>query len=263
MRKQKNSPFTTRILICGYGNIGKHMKNELDGAGTIQIYDKFMPEYSSVDSWITYDFAFVCVPTNMLPDGSADTSIVREVCETIRAKTIVIKSAVPVGTTEKLSKLRRDVNFVISPEYYGTTIHSSDSPNFLILGGDKSVCSKVAELYYRVKPCTFRIKFTDYRTAELAKYMENCFLATKVTFCNEFAKIANKFGINYPELREIFVMDERMGGSHTYVFPEQPYYDSHCLNKDIPALIQQAGEDAPLMSAVNEINRKAKEKAAE
>jgi UDP-glucose 6-dehydrogenase len=86
--------------------------------------------------------------------------------------------------------------------------------------------------------------------------MENCFLALKVTFCNEFADIAQKYGISYPELREIFIADGRMGDSHTFVYPEAPYYNSHCLNKDIPALIAFAGrETAPLMSAVDEINK--------
>ena len=83
--------------------------------------------------------------------------------------------------------------------------------------------------------------------------MENCFLATKVTFCNEFAEIAKEFGICYEQLREIFIMDERVGSSHTFVFNDQPYYDSICLNKDIPALIKQSS-NALLMTQVNDIN---------
>jgi UDP-glucose 6-dehydrogenase len=80
-------------------------------------------------------------------------------------------------------------------------------------------------------------------------------LALKVTFCCEFAGIAQKYGISYPEVRDIFIPDGRMGDSHTFVYPEHPYYDSHCLNKDIPALIAFAGEAyAPLMSAMNKIN---------
>ena len=64
-------------------------------------------------------------------------------------------------------------------------------------------------------------------------------------------------GISYPELREIFILDERMGDSHTLIRRNQPYYDSHCLNKDIPGLIKQT-RDSKLMSAVHEINEERK-----
>jgi UDP-glucose 6-dehydrogenase len=147
---------------------------------------------------------------------------------------------------------------VFSPEYYGTTQHADASPNFLILGGEKKCCEKVAELYQRVKSGHFSITFTDATTAELAKYMENCFLGLKVTFCNEFANIAAGYGVSYPELREIFVKDTRMGSSHTYVYKDKPYYDSHCLNKDIAALTHIGGEHAPLMRFVESLNRQFK-----
>ena len=91
--------------------------------------------------------------------------------------------------------------------------------------------------------------------------MENCWIAAKVTFCNEFADIAAKFNINYEELRECFVADERVNPSHTYVYRDKPYYDSHCLNKDIPALLsfcKNKGVDTPLMNAVNLINQRRK-----
>ena len=260
-----------QILIVGYGNVGKHIYKELYGAGEIDIYDKHIEGHNVLTNKL-YDFAFVCVPTEMKEDGSADTSIVEEVVNEINAKIIVIKSAIPVCCCKKLMDIatfnnRSNVNknIIVSPEYYGTTIYSPDSPNFLVLGGYKNVAKKVAELYYKVKPNSFRVYYTDEKTAALAKYMENCFLALKATFCNEFAMIAKSFGIDYPELREIFVLDERMGDSHTFVFPEQPYYDSHCLNKDVPALIKQAKDvdpyfDKSLMERVLEINQRMKEK---
>lgn len=110
-----------------------------------------------------------------------------------------------------------------------------------------------------MKDGSFRFIFTDAKTAELAKYMENCWLATKVTFCNEFAKIAEGFGISYEELRECFVADERVNPSHTFVYKDKPYYDSHCLNKDIPALISfcnSSGINAELIKSINSINNK-------
>lgn len=241
------------ILIVGYGNIGKHMYKELQGAGSIDIYDKFIPEYN-FSYQKTYNIAFICVPTEMKEDGSCDISIVDEAVRDTDARIIVIKSTVPVGTCEKL-KNKYSKSIVFSPEYYGTTQHAPQSPNFVVLAGQRTHCDMVAQYYYKVKTKEFHIHFTDYKTAELAKYMENCFLALKVTFCAEFATIAKDFGISYPQLREIFVLDERMGNSHTFVNSETPYYNSHCLNKDIPGLICQT-DKAHLLEAMLDINKK-------
>ena len=247
------------ILICGYGNIGKHIFKEFEILkNNITIYDRYKDKFNDISILNKhYDYAFVCVPTEKLQDGECNTSEVLWICKLINADIIIIKSAVPVGTCESIGKN----NIVISPEYYGTTQHSLDSPGFVILGGDKKYTCKAAELYSRVKNGSFKYIFVDWRTAELAKYMENCWIAAKVTFCNEFADIAAKFNINYEELRECFVADERVNPSHTYVYRDKPYYDSHCLNKDIPALLsfcKNKGVDTPLMNAVNLINQRRK-----
>lgn len=249
-----------RNIICGYGNIGKHILKEFKTiADTFTIYDRYISLYSNNDALSEhYDYAFVCVPTEMKEDKSCNITEVKWIIEQLKkCDVIIIKSAIPVGTADYL----KQDNVVISPEYYGTTQHSLDSPGFVILGGDKKYTCKAAELYSRVKNGSFKYIFVDWRTAELAKYMENCWIAAKVTFCNEFADIAAKFNINYEELRECFVADERVNPSHTYVYRDKPYYDSHCLNKDIPALLsfcKNKGVDTPLMNAVNLINQRRK-----
>jgi len=249
---------SNKTLIAGYGNIGRHVYLEFADLKP-DIYDPHIPEYSNAPSEV-YDFTFVSVPTDMLPDGKCDTSIVEDVISKISSNIFIIKSAIPPGTAEVLSK-KTWGHIVVSPEYYGLTQHSKREMDFVILGGDKRYCSAVSVLYSRVKAGNFRVCFTDYKTAELAKYMENCFLAMKVTFCNEFARVAKSFGVEYPELRELFILDERMGSSHTWVYPDTPYYDSHCLNKDIPAFIQfakQNGVNPSLMEAVDSVNTIAK-----
>ena len=245
------------ILICGYGNVGKHLYEEFKELKP-DIYDPAYPEYSFCPTTGKYDIAFVCVPTEMRQDGACDTSIVEEVISYLQADVIVIRSTVPVGRT-KLFAEKYGKNIVFSPEYYGTTIHSPNECDFLVLGGERASCDLVADLYHKVKPADFTIRFTDARTAELAKYMENCFLALKVTFCAEFFRFAENRGISYNELREIFVMDKRMGASHTYIDPNKPYYDSHCLNKDIPAFTAQCGtNEGQLMKEVYKINENQK-----
>lgn len=240
-----------RILIVGYGNIGKHIAKEFEALKEqISIYD---PHLNIDERKDIHDIAFICVPTDMKEDGSADISIVEECVQQTNAKIIVIKSTVPVGTCDML-KAKYGKNIVFSPEYYGTTQHAPVSPNFVVLAGNINDCDEIAQLYYKVKKKEFRVHFTDYKTAELAKYMENCFLALKVTFCAEFATIARDKGISYPQLREIFVLDERMGDTHTFINYDAPYYTSHCLNKDIPALIAQT-DKAHLMESILDINK--------
>lgn len=247
------------LLIVGYGNIGRHIYDELRVLSP-QIYDPNIEEYKIIPNE-KVDVAFICVPTDSLFDGSCDISIVDESVKTIQATIIVIKSTVPVGTTDMLSK-KYGKNVIFSPEYYGTTQHSG-LPDFLVLGGDTKCCATVAQIYYKIKSSSFRIIFTTTKTAELAKYMENCFLALKVTFCNEFATVASKYGISYEILREIFIMDKRMGESHTFVLTDQPFYDSHCLNKDIPAYLHIADGDSPLIDAMHKINKARKKNYAE
>lgn len=238
------------ILICGYGNIGTHIEKEFKDRTNVFIYDKYKEEYKNCDLDYNYDAAFVCVPTEMKVDGSVNTEEVFDIINRINSKVIILKSTVPVGTCERL---RKD-NLVFSPEFYGTTQHAK-TPNYAILAGSKKNIDKAVQIYQQVKDGSFRFKFTDYRTAELCKYMENCWLATKVTFCNEFATIAEDFGVSYPELRECFIMDERVNPSHTFVYEDEPYFNSHCLNKDIPGLISQT-DKAELIQAVYNIKKK-------
>lgn len=254
------------ILICGYGNIGKHLYKELEPLedkeiATIDIYDKYKNAEINEDFPDTdkhYDFMFVCVPTEMNEDGSANISEVVDCINTFTgADTIVIKSTLPITTWELQIKKS---NVVISPEYWGTTQHCPE-PNFLILGGYQDYTNKVVQLYNKLKDGYYKYYLTDHRTAELVKYMENCWIAAKVTFCNEFANIAKSFSVSYTELRELWLADTRVSPSHTLVYDDKPYYDSHCLNKDIPALLSFCKNnkvETPFMESIFQINKKAK-----
>jgi len=246
------------ILIVGYGNVGKHIYDEFNTLKP-DVYDPNVLEYS-MKKENRYDFAFICVPTDSLPDGSCDTSVVRKAVFETDADVIIIKSTMPPGTTDELIGVSGK-RIVFSPEHYGVTQHCKADSGFVILGGEKKLCSQIAQLYYRVKNGYYKILFTDAVTAELSKYMLNSFLALKVTFCNEFAVLAKIFDVSYPELRELFIADERVGSSHTFCYPDKPYYDSHCFNKDVAALVKFADMNVPLITNMYEINlsRKAEE----
>lgn len=98
-----------------------------------------------------------------------------------------------------------------------------------------------------------KIAKIDSDTAEMAKYMENAFYATKVTFCNEMYDIATAYNIDYDLLREIWLMDPRINRSHTFVYKDNRGYGGSCLPKDICSLKYKAekkGINADLIKSV-------------
>jgi len=248
--------FMSKILIIGYGIVGQNIHKIFTDA---DIYDPDKCE--GVLKNITYDFAFICVPTPKKENGECDYSIVEEVIKKHKVKIFIIKSTIPPGTTELLgSKFLKKC--VFSPEYYGETVHANDNNyEFVILGGNKINTRKVAELYKNYYTGRLKIFQTDTKTAELCKYMENAFLATKVIFCNEFYRIAERYGIDYNELRELWLADPRINRSHSFVYEKHPYYESKCLDKDLPAILEaskQKNYEPKLLKYVIEINKKFK-----
>jgi len=250
-----------RIAIIGYGNIGKSFHEEIAGCKSfnVSIIDPQRDDYEQ-NKGETYDFGFVAVPTDFV-NGKCDISIVEQAIQETNCHIYVIKSAVPPGTSDEIA-YKYSKQIVYSPEYYGLTKDACRELPFVILGGEPYARNRVAEMYSYCKKGAFKCIFTTRKTGELAKYMENCFLAMKVTFCAEFADVAKSIGVEYPELRELFNMDERNGPSHTFVYPDQPYYDSHCFNKDVPAILEFAKEKKvtmPIIYAMHQSNLKRKE----
>ena len=242
-----------RILIVGMGNVGLRLSDELFILDPV-CYDKRYEWYDKPRDG--FDIAFICVDTPLV-DGRLDDTEVRNAIRDNEAKTYVIKSTVMPGTTESIIEDTGKA-VVFSPEYYGTTQHSPESIDFTVLGGNRYDCVKVQQVLQEVHDASHRFVITDPRTAELAKLMENCWIATKVSFCNQFLDLANANQVCYEELREIFVMDPRVNPSHSYVYRTQPYWDSHCLNKDVPAT---AALGAPLIGAVVRYNEERKSRA--
>lgn len=236
-----------RVLVIGFGVVGGNITSELYELD-VDVYDsgKGIDERHG-----RYDIAFVCVDTPLDEDELDVTNVERAVFEN-DASLFVIKSTVNVGDTDRIAS-EYGKRVVFSPEYYGSTQHCNNfSFDFTILGGDGEDCAKVVQMLQNVYDGRHRFVITDARTAELAKLMENAWIATKVSFCNQMCDIADDEGVRYEELRELFLLDPRVGPSHTFVYRDRPYWDSHCLNKDVPAL---AGtHDAPLIEAVISFN---------
>lgn len=220
------------VLIVGYGTVGHNLEKELEALRP-DIYDIELIMCNTKRN-IKYDFAFICVDTPLQEDYKLNIDAVRSAINDNDSEIYIIKSTCPLGTVEKL-KEETGKRIIFSPEYYGGTQHCNNfNFDFTILGGDKKDCIEVIQLLQNCYDGRHTFRITDSRTAELTKFMENAFLATKVSFCNQFYEICQKENINYEELRELFILDKRMGDSHTFVYKDKPYWDSHCLNKDVP-----------------------------
>jgi nucleotide sugar dehydrogenase len=203
-----------------------------------------------------YDIAFLCLPTDPNEDGSCNTLIVEKAIEEINAKLIVIRSTVTPGFTRNM-KEKHKKRLVFQPENWGTTQHSDTNQDYIILGGDKEDTHVVAQLYIKVMNAYTKILQVDSTTAELSKYMHNAHLAMKVALSSQFYHIAKSCGVDYIDARELMLLDKRISPSHTFISDDQPFYDSHCLNKDVPALIHFAESldvNTELLSAIDSYN---------
>ena len=239
------------VLIVGHGVVGTNLGAEL---GVLN--PRFCDKYKGETAHGHFHVAFICVDTPYTEDDPCDITEVENALRENDADIYVIKSTVLPGTTRQLSKLTGK-RIVFSPEYYGGTQHSNASDyNFTILGGDKDDCIEVVQLLQDVYDGSHQFKINDSTTAELAKYMENCWIATKVSFCNQFAQIAEQYGVYYEELRELFLLDPRVSPSHTYSYRSHPFWSSHCLNKDVPAIAKHA--NAPLLDSIIAFNEQCK-----
>ena len=252
------------IIFIGYGVIGRYEASQI----TPLNYDIYDPNLEPIvdghnniylsKTVQSYDFAFICVPTPTT-NGYCDTSIVKQVVNQIEAKIYIVKSTIIPGTTLELQQQYPDKHFVFSPEHYGATQHAKNFEyNFTILGGKKEDCVQVQQVLQRVYDARHRFIITDSTTAELSKYMLNSYLAMKVNFCNAFWEICNQYGTDYESLRECFIQDPRINPAHTFVYDDAPYWDSHCFNKDIPAIVNASGNE--LLKAIDQYNTHLKEK---
>jgi len=253
------------IGIIGYGVVGK-AQAKFWGEETCIIHD---PNHGFKNRALINqkcDLGFVCVPTPMNKDGSCDISIVEETVSWLETQVVVIRSTIPPGTVDYLvQKYKKHIIF--EPEYLGeTTLHpylDLRKRDFVILGGERRACDVVIMYMQQLMHPNTHFYLTDAKTAEMVKYAENSFLGLKVTFCNQLYDICKKSGIDYNELRELWLADGRIGRSHTFVYPTDRGFGKKCLPKDINAICKYSrdiGEPFKLMEEVLKINEEIKQK---
>ncbi len=222
-------------------------------------------------------FQFIAVGTPPDENGSADLQYVFTVAETIAShmsdyRIIVDKSTVPVGTADevrariastlacKQGTLEFDV--VSNPEFLkaGAAMNDFMSPDRIIVGTDNPRTTELLrELYAPFNRNHDRFLTMDIRSAELTKYAANAMLATKISFMNELANLAERLGADIEQVRHGIGSDKRIGYSFIYAGCG---YGGSCFPKDVNALARSANEvdyDAELLKAVENVNTRQKQ----
>jgi nucleotide sugar dehydrogenase len=231
-----------KVGVIGNGFVGEAISFAFSSVSDMHVYDtdplKSLDDLESVHSC---DFVFICVPTPMFHDGSQDLSYVEDVFEKATSKPVyILKSTVLPGTTEGLSKKYSNIKIIFSPEFLTERSAKLDmlTQSRIILGGELSLTEKAKTLFNE----RFKIKNiiqTDSKTAELTKYMNNTFFATKVSIMNEFKLLCDKIGANWEDALKGFVSDGRIGDSHLNVpgHDGKLGYGGTCFPKDVNALL--------------------------
>jgi nucleotide sugar dehydrogenase len=197
------------------------------------------------------DFIFLSVPTPNFSSGQINLSIVNNALKSIdtvnqKNNIVLLRSTVVPGTTQFFQNKFKNLNLVFNPEFLTERNAVLDFANQkrAIIGGESSYVEKVSTLYKDRFGETISIIKTNFQTAEMIKYMNNLFLATKVSFLNDMKILSDKVNIDWDMAIKGFSLDERVGSSHNDV----PGHDGKlgfggsCLSKDMQALIKFADE---------------------
>ena len=231
-----------KVGVIGNGFVGEAISFAFSSVADIYIYDTDpLRCLNDIESVHNCDFVFVCVPTPMYEDGSQDLSYVESAFKKAKDRPVyILKSTVLPGTTEKLSKQYPNFKIIFSPEFLTERTAKIDmlTQSRIILGGELSLTEKVKILFnlrFKIK----NIIQTDSKTAELTKYMNNTFFATKVSIMNEFKLLCDKIGANWEDALKGFVADGRIGDSHLNVpgHDGKLGYGGTCFPKDVNALL--------------------------
>ena len=241
-----------KVGVIGNGFVGESQAFAFSPTTDLRIYDIDPSKSTHTKEQLDEcDFIFVCVPTPMKKDGSQDLSFIEKVFKNATKGPIhIIKSTILPGTTEKLSQQYPHLDIIFSPEFLTERTAKLDmlTQARIVLGGEERIVNSTAKLFEQRFMNKHIIK-TDSTTAELIKYMNNTFFATKVSIINEFKLLSDKLGANWEDALYGFSSDGRVGDSHLHVpGPDGRLgYGGTCFPKDVNALITLAKElDTPL-----------------
>lgn len=244
-----------KIGIVGNGFVGEAQAFAFSSVAKVFIFDiDPLKSKDTLENVHECDYVFICVPTPMSENGDQDFSYVLNVFNSASPKPIyIIKSTILPGSTEKLCDLYPDFKIIFSPEFLTERTAKLDmlTQSRIILGGEKELVDSVSNLFM-IRFKNKNIIKTDSKTAELIKYMNNTFFATKVSIMNEYKILCEKIGANWEDALFGFASDGRVGDSHLNVPGHDGKfgYGGTCFPKDVNALINFAKNNSITLNTI-------------
>lgn len=264
-----------KIGVVGYGVVGKAVAHGFRLRG----HEVYVNDLKPLEDEKIYeksflinrcDIIFICVPTPPKSDGAMNLTYVEQAVDELhnsasaldlkRGDTndliVVIKSTVVPGTTHKLASKFPMLRFAVNPEFLRMKYASHDFLNerrILIGARNQEIAKKVAKAYEKWR-CPVII--TDLDTAETIKLVANCFLTLKVAYACEVANICRVMGVDAKEVMGVVCLDPRIGKDHLDPSTGPIPRSSHCLPKDISALIRHLGSkgyESKLLKVAREV----------
>jgi len=259
------------IVEAGLGELLKQVVNSKRLSATTD----------SVQAVLNSDVSLICVGTPSNANGSLDLRYVTRVCEEIGSAlkekggshVVIIRSTMLPGTIESVvlptleeysqKRAGKDFGVCINPEFLreGTSLKDFYAPPFTLIGADDESTAKiVSELYRGIDAPVFQ---TSVKTAEMVKYVCNCFHALKVSFANEIGNICKALQIDSHEVMEVFCQDTKLNLSSYYLKPGFAFGGS-CLPKDLRAINYKAKTvdvETPVLSSILPSNKQQVERA--
>ena len=230
-------------------------------AGNISVTNDYAQGLSGAE------FAYISVGTPATNNGKPDLKWLRLAAKNIGESAngpliVVIKSTVPIGTSEIVSRIiaynnedGHNIPVVSNPEFLreGVAVWDSMNPDRIVIGSPSlEVTERVAELTSAINSPVVKC---DNRTAEMAKYVDNAYLATRISFMNEIALICEEYGVDIVKIEDFMRLNKQFGGGYLHAGLG---WGGSCLPKDIKALIHMAkmkNIPARLLRAVQQINQ--------
>ena len=238
------------IGIIGQGFVGNAVYQKFKNFFKVYTFDIIPSKCNSSYKELIKNCStiFVCVPTPMNRNGSCNVDLLTQILSDLNSETkstVIIKSTVVPGTTEKFNHKFKNLQIVFNPEFLTerNAVEDFNNQDRIILGGPRLLTSNLKQIYSKVFPKAYVIK-TGSTHAEMIKYLTNCFLATKVSFANEMYQLCSSLKLDYDKVVEYAILDSRLGKSHWAVpGPDGDFgFGGHCFPKDLSAIIKMTDD---------------------
>ncbi len=250
-----------KIIIVGYGFVGKAVANAFKDKHEIVIQDPQYTDYKLMDH-LDADGIIICVPTPTTDRGICDASIIADILDSVPIyMPVLIKSTVTPAIVQGFDEIYPNHSICYSPEFLRAKTANEDFLNqkYVVIGGEDPEYFW-QELFQSSLPnCKMILNCTP-DEACLVKYATNSFLALKTGFFNQIYDICNKTGLDFEAVRHIISQDKRIGPDHTMVPGPDGYrgWGGHCFPKDTEAFIQWTntiGAPSSLVESAVEYNK--------